>query len=653
MIVFKNYLFVTIAITSMLTSCGKKPTAEKQPNGELVLPAYQIESKSPLFLATESSSADYSGNLVLWKNGVTSAQISAISDASIRIRHERAEFLEFENSQFLPTQDEVRKVSQSQLAERAKLGKIEGDIASATRESTIQNSRTWFSATLSDLTSTGTVSESEKGTIERNFGLYCEAKIWELASSPLLQSKFNKRPTPLQICEPYYDSKGLLAESSPSCASSPEGRNYADCLWLEGVLKTQIFDAWKSTTCDSQSSGNPLATKTVGEVLPELIRSGIQGAVEEPSVDIGAGQTLTLENIAFDGASASLVKKLPTDSSLAFFAKCPFALREKVTSQLTGNGTAKVKSRDFLSIAEFRVTPNSATIVVPLLIPKASQEESNERTAARYASLGSHIRTIGSRESGKSVSDAQFNAPIDGPMKSASPNPELMASFQSSQAFANLRPEESLVPAELRTSRAESFENLGRIEKHLIQAQDQLKFLTAQKEERFAKVIDAVGKGAEAAMVPGAATIFAPFSISLTRNESGIGVLFNIIGGTQHAGCVSIAESIPCSLPQSLAAVAGQGLSSLNFDADAYQLSFDLTIADARADRLIFATTQVEKSELSEVELNDKVLHVDLWFNQLNERLQFFTGKVQIREGAKVLNEGSVSGDAFNWQKKS
>ncbi len=77
---------------------------------------------------------------------------------------------------------------------------------------------------------------------KKNFPLFCEARIWLMATSPfLLAYTFTARPSPFVACEAEYKKAGLLDVNAAVCAPDSNGKDYFSCFWEEGVLKSQFF----------------------------------------------------------------------------------------------------------------------------------------------------------------------------------------------------------------------------------------------------------------------------------------------------------------------------------------------------------------------------------------------------------------------------
>ncbi len=116
------------------------------------------------------------------------------------------------------------------------------------------SSKNWWS----DLASKFLLDVASRKSESFLFELYCESKIWERALDPRFVSEsYSARPTPALVCEPFYETSGLLSESQPSCEQGKDisvPGNYFSCLWQEGVLKTKLFSKYRYGDQDVSSN---------------------------------------------------------------------------------------------------------------------------------------------------------------------------------------------------------------------------------------------------------------------------------------------------------------------------------------------------------------------------------------------------------------
>ncbi len=128
----------------------------------------------------------------------------------------------------------------------------------------------WFLKYSKDLDSAAT--NSEALSLHR----YCDAKVWQFASSKsIAESKFTKVPMPSRLCKSYYSQKGILDSESIDCEVQAEGKNYFNCFWRQGVLKTPMYlDSYK----------NNLNQGSLTENLEEFLTQGtLQSAIAQYS----------------------------------------------------------------------------------------------------------------------------------------------------------------------------------------------------------------------------------------------------------------------------------------------------------------------------------------------------------------------------------
>ncbi|NBO38911.1 hypothetical protein EBU99_10050 [bacterium] len=223
--------FITVgSLVLALMACSRLSAHKPEPQ-TLAVP--QRSSGTGFGLSGETPAGLYRGGLLIWSSEVNSEQIATILNATretnrkyVALNRYFSSFLEKEILPLKRSIDERRaQFASSKALADARISPIQAQLAA----SWLAGETTAIKARYSDF---------DKARVEGIFQTYCDAKILDLATRPFLgQVKFRSRPTPSALCEAYYSGRYFTGES---CAESDEGRNYYDCIWNEGVLKTSF-----------------------------------------------------------------------------------------------------------------------------------------------------------------------------------------------------------------------------------------------------------------------------------------------------------------------------------------------------------------------------------------------------------------------------
>ena len=229
----KSFL-ITIA-SSLFFSCGPQSVeVAEQQQSYIKAPEYsEIEQGVFLTADTSTSSVSYEGPILIWKNDINAqdvAEVLGLKDKTMELDLEykreafKAEYL----TQKL--KEEKAQVQKDIEIAKEKIAKNDLEQFYLQREQQLNDAASWLNdQNLTDV-------QKEK------FETYCQAMIWKFASSDILKNyRFSVRPSPLSICEPYYQDAGYFTE--PQCQVDPDGksRDYFTCFWSDtGVLKTDV-----------------------------------------------------------------------------------------------------------------------------------------------------------------------------------------------------------------------------------------------------------------------------------------------------------------------------------------------------------------------------------------------------------------------------
>ncbi|MFZ9519248.1 MAG: hypothetical protein ACO3A4_02115 [Silvanigrellaceae bacterium] len=238
-------MLMAIFVASCSAVSAKKPTPKT-----LLLPSQP--SGTGFGLSGETPSGLYRGGLLIWSPEVKPQQIESLLKAT-RETNEKYVAL---NRYFTSFQEKEIQPLKRTIQERQVLfsrAKAESDDRSATIQA--QKAAVWFAQEMDSVKQRFPAFDAARS--EGIFQAYCEAKIVDLATRSFLPGvKFRSRPTPSAICETYYQGRFFTGDS---CASSPEGRSYYQCLWEEGVLKTRFAERMQIKSA-STASGTKIST---------------------------------------------------------------------------------------------------------------------------------------------------------------------------------------------------------------------------------------------------------------------------------------------------------------------------------------------------------------------------------------------------------
>lgn len=226
-------------VALVLAGCGFEKTkkAGRQTVGPVV-----SDGGAGLALTGDLSERTFAGSLLVWKPGTTRDDVSAILQATRRYNEaytrSRA-VIEALYESDLRRMDERRAAL---LAEKsAPPGQASGAEALEARKARLDFGAGWFSALSARLTSENPGSFDETRA-QALFARYCDAKLWELASHPMIaDGTFSQRPSASVLCEAYFESQNYF--ESPACAQdNSKAQNYFRCMWT-ALRKTSFVQS--------------------------------------------------------------------------------------------------------------------------------------------------------------------------------------------------------------------------------------------------------------------------------------------------------------------------------------------------------------------------------------------------------------------------
>ncbi|MBF0440650.1 MAG: hypothetical protein HQK54_01980 [Oligoflexales bacterium] len=238
---------VFFAVISLI-GCGKGATAKKQISGKVTPPEYYKDKNSVLSLSEGFGRSSYTGTVLVIDEAANRERLGDVLNASAAARNAWAELYRFEKqSRYVELYDKGGVYDKMAALWDDKIKNYQN----VAREKNLASSQKefiagWFVGKIDQVYA----NDSEKKTKARQaFSLYCEAKIWELATNSYFATRqYASVPSPLGFCAGYYKSAALLNENVEECAPSPSkdfGKNYFRCLWQEGVLKTRWLNEEK------------------------------------------------------------------------------------------------------------------------------------------------------------------------------------------------------------------------------------------------------------------------------------------------------------------------------------------------------------------------------------------------------------------------
>jgi hypothetical protein len=629
-------MIFVIFLTIFVTACGwtgqidQVNPADKQLTSDLVLPEAGGGVDVSFGLTAEDQKLEYLGSLLFWAPTVSVQQIQAISVNSKAGRDLRAGALAIINEEVVPAKTELfaltnqrEKLEEQITAE--KLAKRTESLAVIEAQKAV--TAPFFDRRLEQLVTEGSLTADQKKHAQERFPLYCEYKMWELATNLMLKHNFALRPTPLEMCEGYYQGKYFQDQNLCGPAKdSKTGKNYFTCIWREGVLKSPLLTVGlKNGQCNDGSDGAQAIKKWVDGGQLYKIFEATTGDKDYVS---------TFANAVL-GGNILLRKIRRLDEA---FDTCKNAFL-KPNGEEEVAGWAKEPPRSFRNIGE----ASRQTALVGkgyFLLPVSELEADNERN---WNMLTKYIwkfaqRVIPEDEATYSISvgDEYNNLPVD---RSFSADVSLKEQVFSDPVFKPLLEiDDQLVSAELKEKRTRL--DVG-IEAQALAVQLALKPLSYRAD----RIRRHSFKGGALVKDQGAATYLNALSLTVQKSGDQVHVKFKLGEGKTFVGCVNQNTGLSCSSQP----LAEEGLlDSLYYEAESGKLIFDQNIGKAAdhgfAPRARDGAVYFNTIPVSDVE--GSVLHMEVSAGKVGA-LDWISGSAKILAGGKELHSGSSSADNF------
>ncbi len=378
----KYFSFVlTISLFGLCIHC-RKPSVKEQVQGKVIVPDYPSIEGKPFFLSEAPFAKAYHGQLLVWD-----PEIENRVDLMQQMIHFSFEYNGLYTKRLLYFADEINPIEKLRLPElRNEKDTLQAQKSAGQLGFRKAASRTLFTNRTANMVPP--LNEGDKAIFTTMFSDFCEAKIWEYLFyskdwNRLIQSTYTERPTPFELCEGYYEEKGLLSRNTPDCAPSsdsvntqersPAGKSYLWCFWTEGVLKTKFFQRYDSTR---QSDLGQFSEA-------DLLKFSTMAAITYAKILGQNGKVTGANNRRFDfTANNSTTLSYSPDDALKAFSKEPvkaslfWTLTKEAQDQLLSNGilfdlalfalpSPGEKTQKFVSISDyvFNNVPTSTSIL--------------------------------------------------------------------------------------------------------------------------------------------------------------------------------------------------------------------------------------------------------------------------------------------------
>ncbi len=419
------------------------------------VPGIAKEQQSGFLLSSGTDSRSFVGSLLVWKPETTRDDVAAILSATRRY-----------NEAYTGSRKAVVDLSSGELGSlRQELDRLGKEInaldsgsgaALAVRSRRIDAASSWFEGTKLDVQQKFSGS-FDAGRADAIFGRYCDAKLWELATQPLLANGlFQLRPSPSPLCEAYYAKRSYFASeacarfdlpsSNPPGGTPPVGQSAFECIWSALKLTTFVTDG-------------PLVAGVHAAVLDAL-------AVNQSFRAIVAGRD---SSAVFCGMNASSVRKflllkvIQVEGTPCVIADSPqVTLSLNVATEPGASGTAlsRMSPATIINLMDQQETllnqdttwaryPQSL-LLFPAGRPRSGRqleatEQASDGFARKLAIIGRRNLRCGTDPSPYSVSDVLVSLPFADP-GSVTPvgseggvvNPSVCAPFPAASEFPEI-----------------------------------------------------------------------------------------------------------------------------------------------------------------------------------------------------------------------
>ncbi len=269
---------VSFAAFSALACQPGSPEVEPQPRGTIPLPEFRLTA-DPVQNHALASDMVYRGSALVFDPASTPEQLSGVVAGTRDARLAKASWLKSERQVVRPLTSRMTEIKAAIAAVEAEARRDDN-----LRTAQAATAKAWLAHRLDEEAVRGAARAKADGV----WGMYCEAKLWELALSPrIVANRYLTRPSPLQLCEDHYAANDLLTGPRCAPARTKSGLPYFGCLWLDGVMKTAFYadrfngsfanapEFTKASKLNESIENGELATALTDDRAPRVIEGAL------------------------------------------------------------------------------------------------------------------------------------------------------------------------------------------------------------------------------------------------------------------------------------------------------------------------------------------------------------------------------------------
>lgn len=625
---------VLAAAVVCLNGCGLNPI--KEPNSIGVDPV-PVRAQYGFSLSEQDRPREFTGSLLIWKPETTRDDVQAISSATRASNEAYVERLEQVGLAFEGAFENIENTIAELQMRREELAAESG---LRDRSARLDYASRWFESERSVLATQDASVDLAHAT--KLFGRYCDAKLWQMATSVLLaDGVFSQRPTPAAVCEPHYEERGYFET--------------AECERQEGMSRSYFVCFWKALKRTSFVEVGPLSIETHGPVLDAVGDSEVfrqwfavgaeSGRAERPCgffrSAIGQFLRLAVNNrrpCTIPGTSVLFDLNVATDAE-TLDATSPQRVSDAIERHWDrrDNDTAPVLAR---ATAELQFVQKGAE-------PRAGRtltavEAASDEIARKLGLMGTPKGICGNKT--LSLVDVALNLPFVTLDKSPL-DPDTCRDLPSIEDFPDLfvtDPGLSVVEKELAERRAERDQSVLRACRQFDTSACTLDDSDLAKPQCRASRL----KAQQAKLAATRAHLVRVFSLKLIpRGGEG--------GRRWIEGVVSLSGKRPAGIACMNGFAEGQGMAcpdgkdndaeqvyvpggmSLNYDSALEKLEVQLDLPES-----LLSVKELEASpELIEL-VKDSRMQVDLFPNSLGDKAPYLSGSAEFTRGDNLITRG-------------
>lgn len=242
-----KYFGMVVLGLATLSGCGKGANAKKQSVDTVGLPAFPAINDNVFALTGGKTLVSYKSTmLILNPNGDVNQLADVIRDSEItRVKAADAKSFVGNEKEFDRRYGDsgtvVTEIKKKQEELKVFLTEAQGRAVPIPLADRQKAAAGWFAEASAQLG----LSPEDDAKLQAGFANYCDAKIVEFAGHPVFANLavggYTERPSPNQLCENYYATRGYF--QGESCQNG----DYFTCIWQEGVVKSGTLLAQNGT----------------------------------------------------------------------------------------------------------------------------------------------------------------------------------------------------------------------------------------------------------------------------------------------------------------------------------------------------------------------------------------------------------------------